>query len=169
MEELLRAPIPLHGVAVAMEEDEEEEDEEEKDEGGGGSGGGVLAVALKALKERAAVGDLLPKLVAAREELAAFLFQCPPPRKETKVGTHIHTDTVRCCGRADERVSYYVVLLLLQPPRMKEEVRVRAMTWLFVLDFVTQDVIPQEGMEKVPEEPMELVRTLLSFGWSVTA
>jgi len=40
---------------------------------------------------------------------------------------------------------------------MKEEVRVRAMTWLMVLNYVTNDLIPQEGMERVPEEPFELV------------
>lgn len=89
LEELLMAPIPLHGVAVTMGDDGKEEDEEEEEEEDHapkeGEEEGVLAAAVKALKERAAVGELIPKLVAAREELAAFLFQCPPPRKDTKV------------------------------------------------------------------------------------
>jgi len=73
------------------DEGEEDEEDEAGDATGSATGDGtvnsMILAAVKAIRHRAAVGQLIPRLVTAKEDLAGFLFQCPPPLKETQVST----------------------------------------------------------------------------------
>ena len=45
---------------------------------------------------------------------------------------------------------------------VKEELRLRAMSWLLVLDYVNQDIAGKGGnMEHVPEDPTGIVSSII--------
>jgi hypothetical protein len=73
--------------------------------------------ALRALDERKASHDLLPRLLAAKEELAEFLFRCPVP-KRGRVSSSIdynHDMQASHLGGACRGVEAYVCALVKSP------------------------------------------------------
>lgn len=95
----LRGQVPQHHPSL---DDDTEEDEDAAssagaagaaagaEAGGSGGGGGIggrrgpseaVRAALRALRHGAPAVELVPLLVAAQEELLAYLFRCPVPDK----------------------------------------------------------------------------------------